>query len=198
MLTSGFHDVPKGHLATVVTHLEMRAPAAPRPCPAPEGCDLRRVIAPEAGWYRDLYSRVGGEDWLWFSRLVMPLDTLQAILSDPDVVVFALERGGQALGFLELDYRETGQCELAFFGVTAGLAGGTAGRFLMNRAIAEAWGRDIARFHVHTCTLDHPRALDFYRRSGFVAYRQEVEIMQDPRLSGVLPRHAAGHIPIFD
>ncbi|MEX0368657.1 MAG: GNAT family N-acetyltransferase, partial [Ruegeria sp.] len=44
---------------------------------------------------------------------------------------------------------------------------------------------------------DHPRALDFYRRSGFTPVRQEVEVMADPRLNGVLPKDAAPHVPLF-
>ena len=44
-LKTGLHDVPAGHTAAVVTHLEMRAPAAPRP-EADLPLELRRVAAP--------------------------------------------------------------------------------------------------------------------------------------------------------
>jgi hypothetical protein len=50
---------------------------------------------------------------------------------------------------------------------------------------------------VHTCTLDHPAALAFYQRSGFVAYRRQVEIDDDPRLDGTLPADAAPHVPLI-
>ncbi|MGD9865695.1 MAG: GNAT family N-acetyltransferase [Pseudodonghicola sp.] len=197
-LAPGFYDVPPGMVATVVTHLEMRAPAAPRPVPAPEGCALRRIEAPAPDWYRDLFTRVGGQDWLWFSRLGMDDTQLSAILSDPGVEVWALEKDGRAEGLLELDFREPGACELAFFGVTPALIGTGAGRFMMNAAIDRAWARPIARFHVHTCTLDSPGALGFYRRSGFTPTRQQIEIAVDPRLAGNLPREAGAHIPIFE
>ncbi|MCB1339772.1 MAG: GNAT family N-acetyltransferase [Pseudooceanicola sp.] len=197
MLPDGFHDVPRGRVATVVTHLEMRARPAPRPCAAPEGYTLRRVEQPEPEWYRDLFLRVGGMDWLWFSRLRMSEEQLLAILHDPGVQVFALERDGLADGLLELDFRTPGDCEIAFFGVGPALLGSTAGRFLMTRAIATAFDAGITRLHVHTCTLDHPRALGFYLRSGFTALRQQVEIQPDPRLTGDLPDTAAPQIPIF-
>ena len=71
------------------------------------------------------------------------------------------------------------------------------GRALMTRAIEEAWARPIARFWVHTCTLDSPAALGFYRRSGFTPVFQQIEIAPDPRLTGILPRNAASHIPVF-
>ena len=198
MLEPGFHDVPEGCLATVVTYLEMRAPIL-RPEPHLErgAFALRRVEMPEVDWYRDLFRRVGAEDWLWFSRLVMDEAELAAILKDRDVHVYVLEVGGDEVGLLELDFRESGACELAFFGLVTSMIGTGAGRWLLNRAIEHAFRPGVARFHLHTCTFDSPQALAFYRRSGFVAVRQQVEVLRDPRLSGYLGEDAAPHIPIF-
>ena len=67
----------------------------------------------------------------------------------------------------------------------------------MNAAIDRAWSQPIRRFWVHTCTLDHPGAIAFYMRSGFRPFRRQIEIADDPRLSGVLPESAAPHIPII-
>ncbi|MFT7595787.1 MAG: GNAT superfamily N-acetyltransferase [Paracoccaceae bacterium] len=196
-LADGYHDVPPGKVATVVTHLEMRTRAPQRPVPAPEGVSLRRVINPDLVWYRDLFNRVGGQDWMWFSRLEMTDTALAAIIGNPGVQVLSLDKDGQAQGLLELDFRTSGECELAFFGVTSPMIGTGAGRFLMNAAIALAWDHPISRFHLHTCTLDSPMALGFYRRSGFAPTRQQIEIADDPRLSGGLPKTAAPHIPII-
>jgi GNAT superfamily N-acetyltransferase len=196
-LGDGLYDVPQGKVATVVTHLEMLAPAPARPAPDPQNASFQAVPAPEADWYRDLFTRVGGTDWLWFSRLELTDDALSAILQDPDVEIYTLMVDGRAEALLELDFREAGACELAFFGLTPTLIGSGAGRYLMNRAIELAWTRPIARFHVHTCTLDHPAALSFYRRSGFIPVRQQIEIADDPRLTHDLPDTAGPHIPIF-
>ncbi len=197
MLSDGYHDIPPGKVAAVVTHLEMREPAPLRPVPAPEGVSLERVEAPDPAWYRDLYTRVGAFDWLWFSRLQMDDAELGAVLTNPDVEVYALVRAGQAEGLLELDFRHEGACELAFFGVTANLIGSGAGRVLMNAAITRAWERPIDLFHVHTCTLDSAGALSFYQRSGFKPVRQQIEIAEDPRLNGILPEQAGPHVPII-
>jgi hypothetical protein len=51
---------------------------------------------------------------------------------------------------------------------------------------------------VHTCTLDHPDALAFYLRSGFHAYARRVEVADDPRLTGLIPRAVAAHVPIIE
>ena len=65
----------------------------------------------------------------------------------------------------------------------------------MAHALQRAWAKGIARVWVHTCTLDHPRALGFYRAAGFTPYKRTVETFDDPRVTGALPADAAPHVP---
>ena len=196
-LPDGYSDVAPGKLASVVTCLEMLQSVPLRAEREGAPWRLRRVPRPDAVWYRELYARVGAE-WLWFSRLAMPVPQLEAIIRDADVEVYALEAAGRDEGLLELDFREPGECELAFYGLSGALVGQGAGRWLMNRAIEQAWARPIRRLWVHTCTLDHPAALGFYLRSGFLAYARRVEVADDPRLAGLAPRSSAPHVPIIE
>ena len=193
-LPDGHHEVPAGKLAMVVTSLAMTALPSCRPDPVPAPWRLERIVVPEVDSYRALFRRVG-QDWLWFSRLRMEDAALLAILRDPDVAVYRLLAGASEAGLLELDFREAGECELSFFGLVPELIGGGAGRWLMNRALELAWARPIRRFWVHTCTLDHPKALDFYIRSGFEPIGRQVEIADDPRVAGFLPPEAGRQIP---
>lgn len=196
MLSDGFHAVPKGKLAVIVTHLEMHAPAPTKEVSLPESITFRQV-KPTLDWYRDVFTRVGALEWLWYGRLKMPDAELQTILDDPQVTIFTLSKNGVDEALLELDFRVNGACELAYFGLTPNLIGTGAGRYLMNQAISQAWAADINRFHVHTCTIDSPQAINFYVRSGFTPYKREVEIDDDPRLIGVLPKSAAAWVPII-
>jgi GNAT superfamily N-acetyltransferase len=183
MLGDGFHDVPDDRIAAVVTSLQMFA----RPAPRPEiggPWELQRIARPDPDTYRSIYRKVGDE-WVWFSRIVMGDDELTSIIRHPDVEVYGLKVGQEIEGLLELDFRMTGEAELAFFGVGSSLIGGGAARWLMNRALELAWQRPITRFWVHTCTMDHPNAIAFYMRSGFVPFRRQIEIAPDPRLQGV-------------
>jgi hypothetical protein len=196
-LSNGYHPVPKGKIATIVTCLEMLAMPELRPVKGDiSGLTLKRITTPSLDWYRDLFRAVG-TDLLWFSRLRMKDDDLRAILQSPEIEVYALEKNGKAEGLLELDFRETGQCELSFFGLTNALLGTAAGRLMMNEAITFAFSRPIKRFWVHTCTLDHPNALPFYIRSGFTPYERMVEVEDDPRLLGETPRDAAPMVPVL-
>jgi GNAT superfamily N-acetyltransferase len=199
ILPDGYSDIPAGKIAAVVTHLEMTAPPARRNDPpgAPSGpWTLRKVDTPALAWYRDLHRRVG-EEWLWFSRVRMNDAELAAIIQAPGVEVYALVVDGHDEGLLELDFREAGQCELVYFGVTAKLIGSGAARFMMNRALELAWSRSLSRVWVHTCTFDHPSAVVFYQRSGFRPFRRQIEVADDPRLDGTLPPTAARHVPII-
>ena len=188
--------LPAGKLATLVTFLQMAAPPPPRPVPARPDLALRLVERPHPDWYRDLYRRVGS-DWLWFSRLLIRDDELASILHDPAVEVWSLDRDGRSVGLLELDRRRDGEVELAYFGLVPELVGGGAGRLLMAHAIGRAFAQPTRRFWLHTCTLDHPAALGFYIRSGFTPYGRAIEIADDPRLTGALPRTAAPWLPVI-
>ena len=192
----GLIPVKPGEVATIVTALEMLD--RPRPAPLPASpLRLTRWEAPTVDRYRALFRRVGGP-WLWFSRLVMADDALTAIIHDDAVRIWAVvDRAGIEVGMLELDFREAGACELSYVGLIPELAGQGHGRWLMAHALAMAWAKDVGRVWVHTCTLDHPGALAFYRRSGFVPYRRTIETFADPRVAGILPDDCGAHYPLL-
>ncbi len=192
----GYSDVPPGHVASVVTCLEMRSKPQQETLPLPEGITLAPLVNMDLVAYRALFRKIGAK-WLWFSRLYMADDKLTAILNDPNVEAWVIRDGAEDIGMLELDFSEPGQCELVFLGLVEGTTGKGLGRAIMSRATERAFAKPIERFWVHTCTFDHPSALNFYIRSGFVPYAFQVEVQADPRLTGHLPADAAPHIPLI-
>jgi GNAT superfamily N-acetyltransferase len=194
---TGITDLPAGKIAAIVTSLEMFS--APPIRPDPPGTaefSLEAIGRDEAERYLAIY-RLLGERWMWFSRLVKPRAEIEAILADPAVDFYAVRHGGRDVGLLELDFRVPGEGELAFFGLDEPILGKGAGRWLMNRALALAWQRPITRFWVHTCTLDHPGAPEFYQRSGFTVFKRSVEVDDDPRLNGHMRRDCVAHHPVI-
>jgi ribosomal protein S18 acetylase RimI-like enzyme len=189
----GFLELPPGKIAAVATYLEMRrAPAEARLGPrsgefVPLSGDLVR--------YRRLFSEVG-RPWLWFSRASLSDAELGAIVDDAAVEALAFVVDGADSGILELDFRKPDECELAFLGLVPETIGRGLGRELAAEAIRRAFSRPISRLWLHTCTLDHPAAVGFYRSVGFVPYRRALEVADDPRLTGRLPRDAAPAVPI--
>jgi GNAT superfamily N-acetyltransferase len=190
----GYTDLPPGKLAAVVTHLEMRSrPVLDAPSPR---LILQAVERPDLGWYRTLYRAIG-EDWLWFSRIEMGEAELAGILHRVGNETYVAIVEGEEAGIVELDRRDPADVEISFFGLKPGATGKRLGGAMMAEALRLAWRPETLRVWLHTCTLDHPAALTFYRRCGFTPFARSIEVVDDPRLSGVLPRSAAPHIPII-
>lgn len=220
-LAQGYSMVPPGCMASVTTYLEMtRRPESVARLGDMAEFDIsdletsssgtsgsgksgsgdiafQRLSGTHVSQYRAIFAKVGAP-WLWFSRLAMPVAELSRLLDNPDVLAFAALKDGNAVGMLEVDFRQEGEAELAFFGLVPDAVGTGLGRPLMEAALKLAWSRPISRVMVHTCTLDHPNALAFYQRAGFHACKRAIEVAQDPRLTGLLPRDCAPHVPLIE
>ena len=196
-LPNGYYNLPPGKLVNVVTCLEMTSNPLAGPEALPADCFLRRVDPHDLKSYRALFSKIG-LDIMWFSRTIMADEKLAAILNNPQIESYAVFKNETAVGILELNFSEMPSCELAFFGLTKDAIGSGLGRSLMNVAITKAWAKPINRFWVHTCHFDHPNAIGFYQRSGFKPYALMVEVHDDPRQTGHMPRHASPQIALIE
>jgi GNAT superfamily N-acetyltransferase len=164
-----------GFIEATATYLEMCAPPGrpPVPPPAPDLAVVREN-RPSVPLYRRLYEAVGGP-WGWTERSALSDRQLAAIIADPLVEVHVLWRAGVPVGFAELDRRRPPEIALAYLGLVPEVIGRGLGRFLIDRAVAAAWRHDPKRLWLHTCTLDHPRALDLYLEAGFRPFLRRVE-----------------------
>ncbi len=195
-LPNDYYELPRGKLANVVTCLEMKS-APPRTLASfPPDATLQRFGAKDLDEFRALFRAIG-KNLMWFSRLILSDEKLAAIIGNPQIESYALVHKGKPVGLLELNFTESPDCELAFFGLVPEAIGGGLGRALMDESIRRAWGKPITRYWVHTCTFDHPAALPFYMRSGFTPYTRMVEIHDDPRLAGKLPMDATPQAPVI-
>jgi GNAT superfamily N-acetyltransferase len=197
MQQDGYSLLDPQKLAALVTYLVHDLETIPAPPTWPEGFALERINGATLDRYRALFSAVGAE-WLWFSRLRMLDLQLWEILMAPAVEAYALVRDGRDIGLVELDFRDPETPELAFFGVVPEALGLGAGKRLIAEALVRAKAAGMPHLHVHTCSLDHPRALDFYRRAGFRPIRRAIEVFDDPRLDGTLPRDVASWLPLLE
>ena len=190
-MSGGFTHLPAGHVGAVVTFLEMTA--RPDPGPVPESpLRLEQWAEVSPARYRALFRQVGAR-WLWYSRLAMDEAALAAAIAEVHAVIDA---SGEAVGLVELDFREAGACFIRFLGLAPELAGRGHGRWLFAETLRLVWREGVEKVTVHTCSLDHPAALPAYLRAGFVATGRAFESFPDPRLAGHLPRDAAPQVPI--
>ena len=157
-----------------VTYLQMTSPDQRSPAPEwPEPVRVRRAERPAVSFYRYLYDTVGA-DWDWHVRRRLSDDALAAIVHDDAVEVHVLHVRGVPAGYAELDRRVEGEVEIAYFGLMPDYIGRGLGPALLGWALERAWSYGPRRVWLHTCSLDHPKALAMYRRAGFEVYDREV------------------------
>ncbi|MGJ8583228.1 MAG: GNAT family N-acetyltransferase [Marinosulfonomonas sp.] len=196
-IADGTYDVPNGKVAGIITHLDWARPEPTDPPASRAGIALQRQNGADPDWYRAIFRKIG-EDWLWTSRLSYSDAKLAARLSDPGIEIYCLQRDGEDLGLLELDFRVEPDCEINLFGLAPELIGQRLGGWMMQHAKAKALQRGCTRVHLNTCTFDSPQALKFYMSQGFIATRRVVEVFDDPRLQGYLDRGNAPQIPVIE
>ncbi|MDZ7268752.1 MAG: GNAT family N-acetyltransferase [candidate division KSB1 bacterium] len=168
---------PKTLLPVTITYLEMLAPPArPAPPPRPEAT-IMHAQHPTVSFYRYLYNTVGAA-WNWIDRRKLSDAALAAIIQHPQVEVHVLYVAGVPAGYAELDFRRLPEVELAYFGLLPEFLGRGWGSYLLDASLRRAWQRQPVRVWLHTCTLDHPQALAFYQKAGFVPFRRETTMVE--------------------
>jgi GNAT superfamily N-acetyltransferase len=166
-----------GRLRITITHLEMARGDWTRRGRTPElEVSIEHILSPTAAGYRELYDRVG-RVWLWYERRLLSDTALQSLLNEPHHELHIARHEGDLVGYFEL-----GGKELDFFGLTLGYIGLRIGPWFLDRAIERAFARGIDRLAVNTNTLDHPGALDTYRKAGFRVVRRDAAELRDPRV----------------
>jgi GNAT superfamily N-acetyltransferase len=164
----------EGEIAYTVTWLEMTArPDRPRtPPPLLKGLSLLRAEKPPVRFFRYLYDVVG-RNHEWSDLHAVSDREIAAELQDPAVALYVAYLTGWPAGFVELDYREAGLCEILYFGLAPEAIGRGLGHWLLGEAVHMAWDAGVTKMTVNTCTLDHPRALPMYQKWGFTPVRRE-------------------------
>jgi len=194
MIADGYTDLAPGKIASVVTYLEMVE--RPATYQGPGGIRLQPILNAGLDWYRAIYRRAGAQ-WLWFSRLEMNDGQLRELLKLPSNELFVAEQDGNEIGMAELDRAEAANVEITSFALFAEAIGKGLGRPFMGMLLNCAWDAAARRVWLHTCNLDGPAALGFYTKCGFRPYKRAIEVVDDPRIRGILPENAAPQVPII-
>jgi len=134
--------------------------------------EIRECVVKQPGFNRFLYEYVGG-DWRWTDRLVWTAEQWREYAASHNLRTFVAYRQGSIAGYYELQCQEGGSVEIRIFGVTPEFIGQGYGRLLLDSAIENAFAWDARRVWVHTCTYDHPNALNNYLQSGFKIFKIE-------------------------
>lgn len=166
-------------LTTVTrTYLELAPDVAFTRASVPEDCAWRELEGSAWRHSRSLYAEVGA-DYHWYDRLPWPDAQWEGLMASPDTRVFVLDLAGRRAGYVELA-RTDDSVEIAYFGLLGFAQGRGLGRWMLERAIAEAQAWGARRVWLHTCTLDSPVALPNYLARGFQVVRTEQYELEVP------------------
>lgn len=172
--------IPQMKERVTTYHVEMDDPAGFRPAgPGRIPYEVRRSHVPIPELNRFLYASVGA-DWRWYMRLGWSYGRWEAYLNRPEVGTWLAYVEGTPAGYFELEWQPPRSVEIVYFGLMREFIGAGLGGALLNDAVRAAWsfggtfldGGEAARgstvrVWLHTCTLDHPRALANYQARGF-------------------------------
>ena len=152
------------------TYLQMLKPPS---VPAKAGSRIEplavmRCNPPSVSFYRYLYDLVG-RDWAWYERLTWSDAKLAATITAPTAHIYVLYVAGVPAGFCELDCERQDEVEIVYFGLATDFQGRGLGSYWIGWTVGRAWSFEPKRVWLHTCTLDHPRALSIYQKVGFRA-----------------------------
>lgn len=174
---------------TVVTHhLEMTAASALRPVLPPiEGLELKQAKVPCPELNRFFYTAVGG-DWYWIDRLGWTYEQWLHWVDRPELETWVAYLDGTPAGYFELEAQPGGAVEVAYFGLLPRFVGRGLGGWLLTAALERGWQLGAKRVWLHTCSLDHPRALANYLARGLREFKEE-------RKEEELPEHTPGPWP---
>lgn len=139
-----------------------------------DGLEIRQAEVPSPEFNRFLYTAVGG-DWHWIDRLNWTYDQWLESAGRPELETWVAHISGTPAGYFELEQQSEGDIEIVHFGLLPQFIGKGLGGHLLTVATERAWQMGASRVWVHTCTLDHPGALDNYRARGFRVFREETQ-----------------------
>jgi GNAT superfamily N-acetyltransferase len=142
--------------------------------------ELRRAEIPCPELSRFFYTAIGG-DWRWVDSLGRDYAQWLAYVTRPGYEMWIAYVGGTPAAYFELDGEPGGDTELVFLGVLPQFAGRGLGGALLTRAVERAWVGQSRRVWLHTCSFDHPVALQNYLARGFRIYRTDTHPKEMPR-----------------
>lgn len=158
----------------ITTWLEMKSRSCFIEKTDAKGLDVVEAEIKEFRFNRYLYSLIGGI-WNWTDKLLLTDDQWRAYAESDNLRTWVAYYKGSIAGYFELNMDSGFNVEIAYFGLVPGFIGKGFGGYLLSRAIKSAWEDcNAKRVWVHTCSLDHPNALNNYQSCGLTIYREEV------------------------
>ena len=113
-----------------------------------------------------------GKKHQWVDRLIWQDKNWIEYVSNKNLKTFILQKNNDFVGYFELLFNKN-ECEIAYFGILEEFIGKGYGGFLLSEAIRIGF-KNANRIWVHTCSLDHPNAIENYKSRGMRVFKTEI------------------------
>ena len=156
-----------------IFNLEMTNPNQLKPKHEAHGLTVVEVKIKQYQFNRFLYQFVGSA-WQWTDKLALSDSQWQEYSEADNLHLFVAYKDGAPAGYFELQQQKDDNVEIMYFGLGERFIGKGFGGYLLTQAIEKAWALpNTRRVWVHTCSLDHPSALQNYQARGFDLFRTD-------------------------
>lgn len=156
-------------------YLEMKSASSLKDIDASKGLQIHECEIKQFQFNKFLYQLVG-KDWEWIDKLSWPDEQWKDYAENDNLRTWVVYYKGSPAGYYELQQQDGGDVEIVYFGLAPRFIGQGFGGYFLSQAIKSAWKlKGTKRVWVHTCTLDHPSALQNYKARGMEVYRVETE-----------------------
>ena len=99
-----------------------------------------------------------GKKHQWVDRLIWQDKNWMDYISNKNLKTFVLQKDNDLVGYFELILNNN-NCEIAYFGILEEFIGKGYGGYLLSEALRIGF-KSASRIWVHTCSLDHPNAIE--------------------------------------
>ena len=113
-----------------------------------------------------------GKKHQWVDRLIWQDKNWMDYVSNKNLKTIILRKENNIVGYFELLF-DNNECEIAYLGILEEYIGKGYGGFLLSEAIRLGF-TNSRRIWVHTCSLDHPNALENYKSRGMKIFKTEI------------------------
>ena len=113
-----------------------------------------------------------GKKHQWVDRLIWQDKNWIDYVSKKNLKTFILKENDDYVGYIELIF-DKNICEIAYFGILEEYIGKGYGGFLLSEGLKIGF-KNANRIWVHTCSLDHPNAIENYKSRGMKVFRTEI------------------------
>ena len=140
---------------------------------------VTRVVLPIPELNRFFYTAAGGA-WYWIDRLAWSYADWLKYVDRPELETWIISEAGTPAGYFELEMQAGNDVEIVYFGLLPQFVERGLGGWCLSQAVEKAWAMGAQRVWLHTCNLDHPRALANYLARGFRVFKTETKIEELP------------------